>query len=942
MRIRFQIDLPPAESFPWEHDGPRLTVGRLADCDLSFRGPMGEIVSGRHAQILWSANGAVLTDLGSTNGTFLNGVRLTQPAVLNVGDQILLGQAGPRLDVILIEAAPSSLTAGPAAGAQSPPPLLLQPEDESSPNRLAPALACVGAAAALLLVACVIWLLLRKESSPVDPSVAVVEAEPESSDSQQEDAAGESTAGTPDRPAPSPPGPVDPLPPSPTPAVAIDEKPWMSANLVLVNPVHYAIAIKEAGEPPTYTVTAKEEGENAAAAAEVAWQSGISIITDEQLTRRIYGGIQQGDTLGEVDTADLNRKWREFRIAPRNSEMVVFNDLKQRRTRLGYLAAAREFDPSQSETKWFRDVRGKQPEPFQPDYVQSGTLRSRLTDDVLLKTPGLDFLDYCLYRLAGALVTPPGTRESLNIYVVGDVSAIAMPENRNDMIRHYPVFSPRPDELRMRSEADRLKDESERMASELRARLSDLGVPVAEWSKELAFGSYDSDFRRPEFKKAQESELLGISHVLLFRVRTPHSQGMYELSMRLVDVRSGRLLWEGQADRLRPEDSVFDLASSPYLMHTGKLALLELVSDEAIIDPSTRAWARGGVPLHLPEVKIKSDSKQSPGIPDLKQKPRPKRPWHHAYNSPEEMWGQHLRFGYLESEPQSEQSPIVFRDLFSSHIQTIPREGISAIGRIETDAEVPPAHEMRYLVWRLAKFILPTAGRVTEVSQQRVKLTLCRMDGIKQGDRLTARRSSDATSGELSASEMVLPHELIVTETTDVDSLANVERLEGVDSQETLAIEVGDIVHRRPARRIVVGVLKPRVDMNAALSLGMQRSKTRASDYTDLEEATQWVGDQLSQMLQNAMVRLRLAVVERSALQAVVDQQKNENFDTNPALAVDIGRVTGATHVILGDVSPGLYNEMRVGLRVVEVDTGMVMEQINFKFKRAQFEGWVP
>ena len=60
------------------------------------------------------------------------------------------------------------------------------------------------------------------------------------------------------------------------------------------------------------------------------------------------------------------------------------------------------------------------------------------------------------------------------------------------------------------------------------------------------------------------------------------------------------------------------------------------------------------------------------------------------------------------------------------------------------------------------------------------------------------------------------------------------------------------------------------------------------------------------------------------------------------ALAVDIGRVTGATHVILGDVSPGLYNEMRVGLRVVEVDTGMVMEQINFKFKRAQFEGWVP
>ena len=49
-------------------------------------------VSRRHARILVADGKATLEDLGSKNGTFLRGKRLTSPAPLSDGDEILLGR----------------------------------------------------------------------------------------------------------------------------------------------------------------------------------------------------------------------------------------------------------------------------------------------------------------------------------------------------------------------------------------------------------------------------------------------------------------------------------------------------------------------------------------------------------------------------------------------------------------------------------------------------------------------------------------------------------------------------------------------------------------------------------------------------------------------------------------------------------------------------------
>ncbi|HQQ76421.1 MAG TPA: FHA domain-containing protein [Thermoanaerobaculia bacterium] len=48
-------------------------------------------VSRRHARLTWNASGLVLEDLGSKNGTYVRGERITGPVALKDGDDVRLG-----------------------------------------------------------------------------------------------------------------------------------------------------------------------------------------------------------------------------------------------------------------------------------------------------------------------------------------------------------------------------------------------------------------------------------------------------------------------------------------------------------------------------------------------------------------------------------------------------------------------------------------------------------------------------------------------------------------------------------------------------------------------------------------------------------------------------------------------------------------------------------
>jgi len=63
-------------------------VGRAVDCAVRLD---STDVSRRHARIVVNDNDALLEDLGSTNGTFVNGTRVTAPVKLTDGMTIAFG-----------------------------------------------------------------------------------------------------------------------------------------------------------------------------------------------------------------------------------------------------------------------------------------------------------------------------------------------------------------------------------------------------------------------------------------------------------------------------------------------------------------------------------------------------------------------------------------------------------------------------------------------------------------------------------------------------------------------------------------------------------------------------------------------------------------------------------------------------------------------------------
>jgi pSer/pThr/pTyr-binding forkhead associated (FHA) protein len=72
------------------------TVGRSPDCGLHL--DHDEYVSSRHALLTPAEAGVWIEDLGSTNGTYINGAHVTTARLLQGGDVIRIGETQLRVD----------------------------------------------------------------------------------------------------------------------------------------------------------------------------------------------------------------------------------------------------------------------------------------------------------------------------------------------------------------------------------------------------------------------------------------------------------------------------------------------------------------------------------------------------------------------------------------------------------------------------------------------------------------------------------------------------------------------------------------------------------------------------------------------------------------------------------------------------------------------------
>jgi hypothetical protein len=88
-------DLDEGEDF--ELDSAQVTIGRGGQNDIAIRSD--EYASARHARFEPRQDGVWVQDLGSTNGTYLNGMRLEHPRRLTQGDVIRVGETDLRYEI---------------------------------------------------------------------------------------------------------------------------------------------------------------------------------------------------------------------------------------------------------------------------------------------------------------------------------------------------------------------------------------------------------------------------------------------------------------------------------------------------------------------------------------------------------------------------------------------------------------------------------------------------------------------------------------------------------------------------------------------------------------------------------------------------------------------------------------------------------------------------
>src|SRR5207249_2622108 len=110
-----------AEQRRMEFDKSEVTIGRVQGNDIIL--PKGN-VSKRHSRIVLKDGKFIIVDLKSTNGTYVNGRKITSPLVIKATDKIYIGDfilAVDEGDLAAQVSGPIS-TAAPARKAPPPPP----------------------------------------------------------------------------------------------------------------------------------------------------------------------------------------------------------------------------------------------------------------------------------------------------------------------------------------------------------------------------------------------------------------------------------------------------------------------------------------------------------------------------------------------------------------------------------------------------------------------------------------------------------------------------------------------------------------------------------------------------------------------------------------------------------------------------------------------------
>lgn len=88
MKVKLKVLKGPSEGKEINIPVAKFFIGRGEDCHLR---PKSDAISRHHCAIIVSDSQVAIKDFGSKNGTFLNNKRIENVAILNNGDQLVVG-----------------------------------------------------------------------------------------------------------------------------------------------------------------------------------------------------------------------------------------------------------------------------------------------------------------------------------------------------------------------------------------------------------------------------------------------------------------------------------------------------------------------------------------------------------------------------------------------------------------------------------------------------------------------------------------------------------------------------------------------------------------------------------------------------------------------------------------------------------------------------------
>jgi pSer/pThr/pTyr-binding forkhead associated (FHA) protein len=93
MTLRAVVNQEPLEK---QFSITEIIIGRDPDCDFTIS---DETISVRHCKLSHHHNQWWVTDLGSTNGSFINDTPVDSPIIITEGDELRLGQVSINIQI---------------------------------------------------------------------------------------------------------------------------------------------------------------------------------------------------------------------------------------------------------------------------------------------------------------------------------------------------------------------------------------------------------------------------------------------------------------------------------------------------------------------------------------------------------------------------------------------------------------------------------------------------------------------------------------------------------------------------------------------------------------------------------------------------------------------------------------------------------------------------